>query len=160
MSASYRTLVVIANMGLHYVDNPEKRFSRQDYQQQMTAALTYMHNFAIEMEQPLQHSSSSSDHSHHHNKRIHIIWRETSAQHFSTLNGYWPGIRFSHSLQRRCVPIKDPSPHADWRNRDIEDIISSKGLHKIRILRFYNTTVPLWSSHPNGHLRDCTHFCW
>ena len=95
MINSHRTLVVIANMGLHYVDNPEKKFSRLDYQQQMAAALTYMHNFAIEQQQQQQQ----------HGKQVHIVWRETSAQHFSTHNGYWPGIRFSHSMERRCVPI-------------------------------------------------------
>jgi len=152
MINSHRTLVVIANMGLHYVDNPEKKFSRLDYQQQMTAALTYMHNFAIEQQQQQLQQQ--------HGKHVHIVWRETSAQHFSTYNGYWPGIRFSHSMERRCVPIRDPSPQADWRNRDIETIIASKELHRIHILPFYNITVPLWSSHPNGHLRDCTHFCW
>ncbi len=144
MAEKVSTLVVVLNMGLHYIDNPEKSFARADYQAQMTMALRYLHGFAAR--QPA--------------KNIQIFWRETTAQHFPTPNGYWPGVRYSNDMKLGCVPIKDPSPAADWRNRDIDDIVHRHSLSKIRILRFYNLTVPLWSEHPNGHMKDCTHFCW
>eukprot|EP00600_Ochromonadales_sp_CCMP1393_P001388 CAMPEP_0174977042 /NCGR_PEP_ID=MMETSP0004_2-20121128/13379_1 /TAXON_ID=420556 /ORGANISM="Ochromonas sp., Strain CCMP1393" /LENGTH=324 /DNA_ID=CAMNT_0016228161 /DNA_START=85 /DNA_END=1059 /DNA_ORIENTATION=+ len=144
MTTEFQSLVVICNMGLHYVDNPVSGFSRRDYQLQMTAALTYMNKFALQ----------------HPQKNVRIFWRETSAQHFPTTNGYWPGVKYSNTLRLACVPLADPSPAADWRNRDIENIIISNNLFMIRIIPFYNVTIPLWSEHPNGHLKDCTHFCW
>eukprot|EP01038_Epipyxis_sp_PR26KG_P015100 gene15100-20318_t len=140
----HSSLVIVLNMGLHYINNPEAHFTRADYQQQMTVALQYLDHMAVA--NPM--------------KNIKIFFRETSAQHFPTPNGYWPGQRYSSNLKLGCVPIQDPSPEADWRNRDIEQIIITHKLYKIQILRFYNITVPLWSEHPNGQLKDCTHFCW
>ena len=63
-------------------------------------------------------------------------------------------------MKLACVPIKDKSYESDWRNRDIENIINNNKLNKIKIIKFYNITAPLYSSHPNGFLKDCTHFCW
>lgn len=139
-----KSLVVIVNMGLHYIDNPVPNFSRIDYRHQMTAALTYLHNFALS----------------HTNKNIRIFWRETSAQHFPTPNGYWPGAKYASVMKLTCVPHKDTSPAADWRNREIEQILSSKKLFMIQVIPFFNITQPLWSVHPSGHMQDCTHFCW
>ncbi|KAJ1419895.1 hypothetical protein B484DRAFT_453246 [Ochromonadaceae sp. CCMP2298] len=82
------------------------------------------------------------------------VWTDTSS------NGYWPGVKYSHTLRLACTPLADPSPQADWRNRDIERIVSEKGLFMIKIIPFYNLTAPLWDAHPSGHLKDCTHFCW
>ena len=144
MISRHSTLVIVLNMGLHYVDNPVAGFSRVDYQAQMTMALSYLHNFVI------KHSS----------KHIKVFFREMTAQHFSTPNGYWPGIKYSNTMQLGCFPLNDSSPAADWRNRDIEHIILKNNLFNVKILRFYNITVSLWSEHPNGHLKDCTHFCW
>lgn len=96
----------------------------------------------------------------HPGHTIKVLWRETSAQHFPTPNGYWPGVKYSANLKLQCTAIQDPSLQADWRNRAIENIILQKNLFTIRIVRFYNVTLPLWSAHPNGKLRDCTHFCW
>ena len=144
MLSKHDTLVIMINMGLHFIDNPVKDFSRQDYQSQMTMILTYLHNFAIE----------------HKNKNIFIYWRETTAQHFPTSNGYWPGVRYSNHMKLKCVPIQDTNYTSDWRNRIIEQIIWTGDLYKIQIISFYNITLPLWSSHPNGHMKDCTHFCW
>lgn len=138
------SIVIILNMGLHYVDNPVPHFSRKDYQAQMTMCLKYLHNIAM----------------NYPNKQIQVFWRETTAQHFPTPNGYWPGAKFANTIKFGCQPIKDPSPAADWRNRDIESIILRHNLFKIKIIRYYNLTLPLWSEHPNGQLKDCTHFCW
>jgi hypothetical protein len=140
----HSTVIILANMGLHYVDNPVTGFTKKDYFDQMTIVLKYFQQIVIEHPQHL----------------IRIVWRETTAQHFPTPNGYWPGVRYAQSMKLSCVPILDPSPHSDWRNRIIEQIILQNNLFHIQILRFYNITLPLWSSHPNGNLRDCTHFCW
>lgn len=91
---------------------------------------------------------------------IKVIWRETTAQHFPTPNGYWPGVKYATNMKLQCTAIQDQSPKADWRNRAIEQIILRHNLFSVQLLRFYNTTLPLWSAHPNGRLRDCTHFCW
>lgn len=140
----HRTVFVLINMGLHYVDNPVAGFTKQDYTSQMTTVLQLLHNTVIE----------------HPSHTIKILWRETTAQHFPTPNGYWPGVKFSQDMQLKCVKIEDTSPAADWRNRAVEQIILHNNLFNVQILRFYNTTLPLWAAHPNGQLRDCTHFCW
>lgn len=144
MSAKHDSLVIILNMGLHYVDNPVAGFSRADYVSQMTDALGYLHRTVIK----------------HPSRNIKVFWRETSAQHFPTPNGYWPGQRYSNTLKLACEPIADPSPQADWRNRDVENIILHNNFFNVNIIRFYNQTLPLWSQHPNGKLKDCTHFCF
>lgn len=140
----FKSIVVVVNMGLHYIDNPVPNFSRIDYRHQMTTALTYLHNFALS----------------HLYKNIRVFWRETSAQHFPTANGYWPGAKYASVMKLTCVPHKDTSSGADWRNREIEDILASKKLFMVQTIPFFNVTRPLWSAHPSGHLQDCTHFCW
>lgn len=140
----YRTIVILINMGLHYVDNPVAGFSKDDYRQQMTTVLTTLHQTVL-------------DHPDH---TIKVLWRETSAQHFPTPNGYWPGVKYATHMKLQCTAIQDVSPQADWRNRAIEQIIVQHNLFSVQIVRFYNITLPLWSAHPNGRLRDCTHFCW
>jgi len=138
------SLVVFMNMGLHYVSSPIAHFDRNAYRSQMTDALIYLNNVALA----------------NPSKRIKIIWRETSAQHFPTPTGYWPGARYAPGMKVGCVPIKEAGPDADWRNSDVREIIRTHGLSKVQVAPFYNITVPLWSEHVNGHLRDCTHFCW
>jgi hypothetical protein len=58
------------------------------------------------------------------------------------------------------MPITDTSASGDWRNSDIRNIIKEHKLEYVKIVPFYNVSLPLWSMHVNGHLRDCTHFCW
>jgi hypothetical protein len=72
----------------------------------------------------------------------------------------WPGQRYAEGMKLECVAINDTSPAADWRNKDIPDIIQQHGLSHIQIIPFYDLTAPLWTMHVNGHMRDCTHFCW
>ena len=144
MSSKHSSLVVILNMGLHYVDNPVAGFTRRDYVEQITGALQYLHKMVQE----------------HPARKIRVFWRETSAQHFPTPNGYWPGQRYAGPLKLACEPIADQSPQADWRNRDVEGIIVNNHLFHVKLIRFYKQTLPLWSQHPNGRLKDCTHFCW
>lgn len=146
------SIVVVINMGLHYVDNPVKDFTPSDYESQMTMVLSYLHHFVID--NTISVSEEASE------KRIRIFWRETSAQHFPTPNGYWPGQRYSHTMRLQCEPVRDTSPSADWRNRIIEKIVRTRSLFNIHIIKFYDVTLPLFSEHPNGGLKDCTHFCW
>jgi hypothetical protein len=143
-SDEYDGITIIMNMGLHYVSNPVAQFTRPDYIAQMSEALSYLNKVVLQY--PL--------------KRIRVLWRETSAQHFPTPNGYWPGVRYAADMKLKCEAIADNSTTADWRNSDVRDIIRNKGLHQVEIIPFYNVTLPLWTSHVNGHLRDCTHFCW
>ena len=140
---THDSLMVFMNVGLHYVSNPVPLFSKKDYEQQITDALQYLHTKKIENKK----------------KKIRIIWRETSAQHFPTYNGYWPGVKYAVNMDVKCVPIQDTSLAADWRNVIAKKVIDDNKFD-IKIAPFYNITVPLWSSHVNGHLRDCTHICW
>jgi hypothetical protein len=144
----YKTIVVLINMGLHYIENPSPGFGKNDYSTQMTKLLLYLSSFHSNATRLTQHS-------------VEIVWRETTAQHFATKNGFWPGMKYTKDMKLGCFPIEDTSNIADWRNREIERIISAHGLSaSIRYLPFYNLTVPFWSEHPNGMLKDCTHFCW
>ena len=147
------SVTVMINMGLHYVSNPIAHFTREDYISQMTGCLLYLNGVASEW-------ASKEKIADGKRKKIRILWRETSAQHFPTSNGYWPGVKYASDMQLKCDPIKDTTPTGDWRNSDVKNIIESNRLENIEVIPFYNITLPLWSSHVNGHLRDCTHFCW
>jgi hypothetical protein len=140
----YEGLTILLNMGLHFVSNPVAKFTRDDYISQMTECLVFLNGVAQQ----------------YANKKVRVIWRETSAQHFPTPNGYWPGARYAPGMKLKCEPIADNSTEGDWRNADIRDIVHKEALKHVQIIPFYNVTLPLWSSHVNGHLRDCTHFCW
>ena len=144
---AHNSVTILINMGLHYVSNPIAHFTRQDYIGQMTACLQYLNTMVI-------------DSMKLHNKTLRVLWRETSAQHFPTSNGYWPGVKYAASMQLKCEPITDTSASGDWRNSDIRNIIKEHKLEYVKIVPFYNVSLPLWSMHVNGHLRDCTHFCW
>ena len=143
---AHDSVTVLINMGLHYVNNPVAHFTRQDYISQMTACLQYLNSVA--------EGGIKS------NKKIRVLWRETSAQHFPTSNGYWPGVKYAAGMKLQCQPIADTTPTADWRNSDINTILHEHNLKNIQVVPFYNITLPLWTMHVNGHLRDCTHFCW
>ena len=140
----YDSVMIVMNVGLHYLSNPVPRFSRPDYTVQITEALQYLHDKVTEFKGK---------------KNIRVIWRETSAQHFPTSNGYWPGVKYAEEMDVKCVPIKDTREEADWRNKDANNIII-KNKFNISIAPFYKQTEPLWGMHVNGHLRDCTHLCW
>jgi hypothetical protein len=131
------------NVGLHFVSKPIPHFSRPDYRSQITEALSYLHSKTLE----------------YPSKKLRIVWRETSAQHFPTRNGYWPGVRYAVGMSLSCVPINDTTPEGDWRNKEVREIVERHKLN-VRIVPFFKQTVPLWSEHVNGHLRDCTHLCW
>ena len=140
----YDSLFILFNVGLHYVGGGIPQFNREDFRSQVTMALTYIQNIVLTRPE----------------KKIRVYWRETTAQHFPTPTGYWPGMRYAANMKVGCVKINDTSPDANWRNTDIETIIRDRGLDKIKIAHFYNLTVPLWTEHVNGNLKDCTHLCW
>lgn len=139
---THDSLMIFINMGLHYVTNPVAKFTRPDYQAQMLEALTYLNSRAEQVKGK---------------KNVRIIWRETSAQHFPTPDGYWPGVKYASGMDVKCVPVKNPQ--LDWRNQDLKAIIETHRLN-ISIAPFVEQTLPLWNQHVNGHLRDCTHLCW
>ena len=139
----YDSLVVFFNVGLHYVGSTIKDFTRTDFQIHITNAFKLLHNIV----------------SSHRDKKIRVMWKESSAQHFPTPNGYWPGMRYASGMKLQCVDIKDKSPDGNWRNTDVEMILE-KNKFDIQIIRFYNLTVPMYTEHVNGNLRDCTHICW
>eukprot|EP01035_Chromulina_nebulosa_P020631 gene20631-26748_t len=104
--------------GLHYVGTDTPRFTRLDYQSQVTMALTYFNTLS----------------SWYPNKLIRIIFRETTAQHFPTSNGYWPGAKFASTMKLICQPINDISDEADWRNNDLISIIKANNFNNIQLV--------------------------
>ena len=97
---NHESLLVLFNVGLHYVGGTIKDFTRLDFRKQITTALMYLHNVVL----------SRPD------KKIRVLWRETNAQHFPTPNGYWPGMRYASNMKLACVDIADKSPDGNWRN--------------------------------------------
>lgn len=88
-------------------------FTRADYQSQVTMAFKYLQNVV------LSHSHGSHGKGHHahnnkHNnnngigseKRIRIFWRETTAQHFPTPNGYELSCFCYITLKLLFYPVK------------------------------------------------------
>eukprot|EP01035_Chromulina_nebulosa_P033300 gene33300-44576_t len=47
MIVNYESLVVVFNVGLHYVDNPVAHFTRADFQSQLTTAFKFLQHFAV-----------------------------------------------------------------------------------------------------------------
>ena len=141
---THDSLMIFINVGLHYVSNPIQHFSRKDYRIHITEALKYLNDVIIDDKK---------------NKKIRVIWRETSAQHFPTYNGYWPGSKYATDMDVKCVPILNLTQEADWKNMEVRDIIV-RNKFNIYIAPFYEDTAPLYDMHVNGHLRDCTHLCW
>ena len=141
---NHDSLLVFVNIGLHYVSNPVAKFDRPAYQAQMTEALLYLNRKKNEVAGK---------------KHVRLVWRETSAQHFPTYNGYWPGVKYAAVMDVKCVPVKDSTPEGDWRNTDVRQIIDRHRLN-VSVVPFYQQSLPLWGQHVNGHLRDCTHLCW
>jgi hypothetical protein len=140
----YDSLLVFFNVGLHYIGSAIKDFTRTDFQIHITGAFKLLQDIVS---------------LHQHDKKIRIMWKESSAQHFPTPNGYWPGMRYASGMKLQCVDILDKSPEGNWRNKDVE-VILQKYKFPIQIVRFYNLTVPMYTEHVNGNLRDCTHICW
>jgi hypothetical protein len=84
-----------------------------------------------------------------------LFWR-LYPQHFDTPNGYWS------NKATKCVPIKDKSPQADWRNYIVKEVIEKEGLHRINqsIIAVHDAFAELPRLHIFGDYRDCTHYCW
>ena len=141
----YNSLLIVFNVGLHYVGSTIKDFTRSDFQKHITEAFRFLQNLVL---------------LHLNVKKIRILWRESTAQHFPTSNGYWPGMRYASGMKLECVEIADKSPDGNWRNTDVEMILERYKFDQVKIIRFYNLTVPMYTEHVNGNLRDCTHLCW
>jgi hypothetical protein len=169
----YDSLVVVANIGLHYIDPPKKSrdrggnynradkgFTREDYG---SAIVRIGQALATRRAVALQQG-----------KKMRLFWRESSAQHFPTPTGYWPGVRYVAGVPVRCQPIQDR--FNDWRNIDLHGlfhkhtlaapVLPGEAVREIfsglpwEIVPFYNITFTMHNEHVNGRLRDCTHFCW
>ena len=90
----------------------------------------------------------------------HLIWRETSPQHFDNPNGLF--IR-----EGKCVAYKNYTRvflH-NFYNRAVDEIFQQYNAD-IPILRIYNSTMTEHFAHideqdrtDEKHLSDCTHFC-
>jgi len=93
-------------------------------------------------------------------KLPHVIWRETSPQHFKNPDGLF-------SREGRCVSYKDYEHfyHSNFYNRAIEEVFQQFNVD-IPILRIYNSSKTEYFAHidlqdrtDEKYLSDCTHFC-
>lgn len=105
---------------------------------------------------------------------LQVIWRTSSAQHFSTQSGAHhadDGVAAPHvSQEHMCRPIRSPnSQQATWR-RDVEQAVlhshnrGRPGWLKVGLMHFHELSRPLWEQHYSrpglpGRGPDCTHFC-
>ena len=85
---------------------------------------------------------------------IVVSWMQSFPQHWNTSNGYWDGKKTP------CVPIKDTSFKADWRNFLVEETIRNMSLTNIHIIRHREQFIQLHKLHTFGDNNDCTHYCW
>jgi hypothetical protein len=112
-------------------------------------------------------SNNSNKYKNNNKKTIKIFWRETSAQHFPKF-GYFEHDEFlslNYSIYN-CQPHnnKNKTITSNWRNDIIKQIIKINNYeNKIKIIPFFDSTVPLWNHHPyfnKNKFPDCKHFCW
>ena len=102
-------------------------------------------------------------------KRIEVIWRETSAAHWSyTANGYFSGLIHANTSNEllSCAPHQEGA--GDPRNEIVERVLSQSHKNTFKILHyipFYFATKDIWNMHtdfppyPGGH-SDCVHYCY
>lgn len=129
-------MLVIANIGTHYnVFNGSK--SVENFQQKLDIVLPFWNGLGNLFPR----------------HRLDVAWMETPPQHFDSENGYY------NNELTKCVPIVDPSPTKDWRNRMVRESIQRLKLHNITIVSTRHL-VDLHSEHCGGDHTDCTHYSY
>ena len=89
-----------------------------------------------------------------------LIWRETTAQHFSGKGGHWgAGFMMSSNIERlssRCTEhgMHHMRAHSHW-NAAVDSFLS--GHSSVRVLRVWNVSAQAWWAHVDA--ADCTHYC-
>jgi hypothetical protein len=148
-------IALVVNAGLWY-----QAYEKDFYTNEMEKLLKYLYNLEKNINQ-------RSTHKNNNKKTIKIFWRETSAQHFPKF-GYFEKNEFlslNYSIYN-CLPHnnKNKTITSNWRNDIIKQIIKINNYeNKIKIIPFFDSTVPLWNHHPyfnKNKFPDCTHFCW
>ena len=94
---------------------------------------------------------------------VRLLWRETSAQHFSRspTGQYKAGCKVAGCGS--CGPIADTVP-LEALNAAVTTRMQSVG---VPVLPLFAATLPLWDAHvirrsayvQQWHILDCTHFC-
>ena len=126
--------IVVVNFGIHYNDE-----------------VSYKEDLELFREVILSNFSDKGC------SKPHILFMQTSPQHFRSSNGYFESPEKSTF---ECVPI--PSNFSDWRNECLDSILSED----VRIIRIaqglyseYDTHVGSFQFMPSQYA-DCTHFCY
>eukprot|EP01034_Spumella_vulgaris_P021447 gene21447-27480_t len=137
----YSGLVMVVNTGIHCN-------SVEAMQREVDTFLPYLHNVAVMS-----------------GKNNLVMFRESSAQHYSSPNGYYN----STAPPRQCVPLTHLTPgqdydSSDYRNNMVRERIASSG-YNISIIPFWRYTVSPFNFHKLVDVRfvklenvDCTHF--
>ena len=95
-----------------------------------------------------------------------IIYRETSAQHFSqSRTGEY--VIGAHNSPKPCAPLNftdESFPMFDWKNVAVRSILHNSTAfplnHRFEIVPFFNLTAALYDLHArDGTDGDCTHYC-
>ena len=97
-------------------------------------------------------------------RRPRVIMRESSAQHFDSPGGLWPGKGMPLANSGTCTskPVKEMMAY-NWRNRAVEPLLRAAGYETMRV---YRSTANMADFHVRGHhdkhghlVHDCTHYC-
>ena len=139
--------VILANIGLNYN-------TMQDYREDVPKFFDSMNRLAVEF-----------------GGRIQVIWRETTAAHWSySDNGYYSGVKRANMSKDElfCAPHSGMGFNIDPRNEIVLDVLKNTHRNKfdhVNYIPFYFATVDLWNMHtdfppyPGGHA-DCVHYCY
>jgi hypothetical protein len=97
------------------------------------------------------------------NERNLIMWREGTAQHFSTDDGTFdPSRREEYTTCQKIEHPKEGDSGIGWRNQVALEVWRELKIKHIVYVPFYKATEPLYDTHkevPPGALLDCTHYC-
>jgi len=141
--------VVLLNWGLHY--------------QEMDGYRTDLHHSMARLEAFAAEPGRAA------------LFQETGAQHFksSDRRGYATGEweQRDKSSDKLCSCQRTEDFNVNTRNRVLHEVLGSGSYPHVRLLPFYNLTLPRWRWHfgncthrPNGWnydtCCDCTHFCF
>jgi hypothetical protein len=140
--------LLLANIGLNYN-------IMNEYYEDIPKIFSWLNNL-----------SQSREH------KVEVVWRETTASHWSYApNGYYSAIKRANLSKDEvyCSPHQDPAE--DTRNDLVKKALIEKARNenvtydKVHYVNFYFATQDLWNMHtdfppyPGGH-SDCVHFCY
>jgi len=142
---NYDFVMVLFNTGLHYNNNSANDHDAKHYKRVMVEFFEFLSSLKFRFE----------------HKKFVYVWKEATAQHFQTSNGYYAGRGELNMDEGDCVEIRDKSMQNDWRNYIVHDLLDSQVIFNgsnedFFVLPMLNWTKDLWPFHVN--LMTCGRF--